>query len=234
MQPTIVPLGDSALTVIFGTSIDEETNDTVHSFFNLLQNAEIPEIIDIIPAYASLTIIYNFERIYSDHHCSPYKYMQNKVQTILKDRVAQESNFITDIDIPVCYDESFGTDLSAMAREKQLSISEIVQLHCAATYKVYMIGFLPGFSYMGKVDKKLATPRKAVPDPLISAGSVGIAGEQTGVYPLDSPGGWNIIGRTPVKIFNKDSVSPCLLQAGMKVRFMPISLDEYHQIKNTQ
>jgi inhibitor of KinA len=115
-----------------------------------------------------------------------------------------------------------------------MSIEEIIQLHLSKNYRVYMIGFLPGFPYMGSVNERIATPRKNTPGTKIPAGSVGIAGEQTGIYPLDSPGGWNIIGRTPINLFDTASDQPCLLQPGDMVQFHLISLDEFNQIKAQQ
>ncbi|HEX8333467.1 MAG TPA: 5-oxoprolinase subunit PxpB [Segetibacter sp.] len=231
MQPTISPLGDSALTVTFGSSIDEETNLKVLSLFRLLKQQDFTEIIDVIPAYASLTIVYNVYEIYLNIKRSPFNYMCDKVEKLTESLQIQKLSTSKVVEIPVCYNPSFGTDLPEMSKNKQVLIEEIVQIHTSTTYHVYMIGFLPGFSYMGTVDEKIATPRKAVPDLKIPAGSVGIAGEQTGIYPFDSPGGWNIIGRTPLKLFNAKADSPCLLQPGDKVRFQPIALNEYFSIK---
>jgi inhibitor of KinA len=231
MQPIISPLGDSALTVTFGSSINEETNLKVLSLFSLLKQQGSPEIIDVIPAYASLTVIYDVFLIYRNIKSSPYTYIFKKVEELLEGLQIQNISTSKVVDIPVCYDPSLGTDLPSIAKSRQLSTEDIVQIHTSTIYHVYMIGFLPGFSYMGKVDERIATPRKAVPDLKIPAGSVGIAGEQTGIYPLDSPGGWNIIGNTPLKMFNPKMDSPCLLQPGDKVRFKPITLDEYFKTK---
>jgi inhibitor of KinA len=231
MQPTILPLGDSALTVTFGSSIDEETNLKVLSLFMLLKQQSSSEIIDVIPAYASVTVVYDVYWISREIKSSPFTYMYDKVEKLIDRLHVQKSSTLKVVEIPVCYDPSLGTDLAHMSKNKQISIEEIVQIHTSTTYHVYMIGFLPGFAYMGKVDERIATPRKAVPDLKIPAGSVGIAGEQTGIYPFDSPGGWNIIGRTPLKMFNFNAPSPCLLEPGDKVSFQTIALDEYFRIK---
>jgi inhibitor of KinA len=231
MQPTILPLGDSALTVTFGSSIDEETNLKVLSLFMLLKQQSSSEIIDVIPAYASVTVVYDVYWISREIKSSPFTYMYDKVEKLIDRLHVQKSSTLKVVEIPVCYDPSLGTDLAHMSKNKQISIEEIVQIHTSTTYHVYMIGFLPGFAYMGKVDERIATPRKAVPDLKIPAGSVGIAGEQTGIYPFDSPGGWNIIGRTPSKMFNLNAPSPCLLEPGDKVSFQTIALDEYFRIK---
>jgi inhibitor of KinA len=234
MQPAIVPLGDSALTVIYGTSIDEKINDKVQSLFLLLQKPDFPEIIDIIPAYASLTIIYDVIRIQLDQQSSPYVFMRKKIEKLLANSEVEQHTSAEVMEIPVCYDVVLGKDLITLSKDRNLSIEDIVQLHSSAIYRVYMIGFLPGFAYMGKVDNQIAAPRKTVPDRLIPAGSVGIAGEQTGIYPLASPGGWNIIGRTPLKIFDTHASSPCLLQPGLRVKFRHIVLNEYYHLKDNQ
>jgi inhibitor of KinA len=128
--------------------------------------------------------------------------------------------------IPVCYEEEYGTDLASVAAQKQIPLSVVIDKHTSRTYKVYMIGFLPGFSYMGEVDEQIAVPRKYQPVPVI-AGSVGIAGSQTGIYPLNCPGGWQIIGRTPVKPFDSNALQPVKLHAGDHVQFYAISREEF-------
>jgi inhibitor of KinA len=130
--------------------------------------------------------------------------------------------------IPVCYEAAFAPDLAELATEKNLTTDEVIRLHTNTVYRVYMIGFLPGFPYMGKVDGRMATPRRSSPRTSIPAGSVGIAGEQTGIYPLSSPGGWNIIGRTPIRLFDKDRPEPVLLQPGDAVQFYSITEDEFN------
>ncbi|HYF30176.1 MAG TPA: 5-oxoprolinase subunit PxpB [Chitinophagaceae bacterium] len=144
---------------------------------------------------------------------------------------AEDFGMMTDreISIPVCYDPRFGPDLEEMARTKNLTVHELVQLHCSTTYRVYMLGFLPGFPYMGKVDERLVMPRRPQPRD-VAAGSVGIAGWQTGIYPLASPGGWQIIGRTPLKLFNAAKDPPVLLNAGDMVRFYPVTVQEFESL----
>jgi len=131
------------------------------------------------------------------------------------------------IKIPVCYAEKYGLDLNEISKQKKISISEIIQLHTAKKYRIYMIGFLPGFAYMGEVDKQIAITRKAQPRINVEGGSVGIAGMQTGIYPLDSPGGWQIIGKTPLKLFDKEKDHTVLLQPGDEIEFYPITEDEF-------
>jgi inhibitor of KinA len=234
MQPIITPLGDSALTITFGAAINEQINQTVLSFFHYLKRINVSGVIDIIPAYASLTIVYDLIKIREQFkNSSAYDYMHTQVLNALKDSTFSKVNKSRTMEIPVCYDVSLGTDLYSMANEKGLSIEEIIKIHSTKTYRVYMIGFLPGFAYMGEVDNKIATPRKAVPAQNILAGSVGIADSQTGIYPFNSPGGWNIIGQTPLQLFNSTKQQPCLIQPGDKIIFEPISLSEFQHLKQS-
>lgn len=229
----IQSLGDHALTVVFGDAIDEDINRQVLAFFHFLQEENIEGVKDLIPAYASLTMVYNITEIRKYHGISAFEFMQNKVRSAFKKfNIVEKEVSKKVIHIPVCYDLSLGLDLREMAQQKNTSIEEIVVLHSAATYRVYMIGFLPGFAYMGKVDAKIAVPRKNVPGKNVVAGSVGIADFQTGIYPLNSPGGWNIIGQTPIEIFNKNYKEPCVLQPGDTVKFEPISLEEFEELKS--
>lgn len=234
MHPSFAPLGDTALTVTFGDTIREETNNKVLSLFNLLHYEKLEEVIDVIPAYTTLTIVYDFINIYKQGNRSPYEYMLKKVQKAIHEMGIAKPSAAKVIQIPVCYDVSLSRDLAVISREKDIPIDEIVQLHTSAIYHVYMIGFLPGFSYMGSVDERIAMPRKAVPELNIAAGSVGIAGEQTGIYPLDSPGGWNIVGCTPWKMFDANKRAPCILQAGDKVKFQEITLNRFYEIKRSR
>lgn len=133
--------------------------------------------------------------------------------------------------IPVCYDPLLAPDLGFVAKEHGIDTEHVIHLHTSITYHVYMLGFLPGFAYMATVDQKIATQRKAVPRTKVPAGSVGIAGDQTGIYPLISPGGWQLIGQTPLMLFNHQLTPPTLLQPGDQVQFYPISLTEYKQLK---
>ena len=135
------------------------------------------------------------------------------------------------IKVPICYDEEFGIDLDRIAKEKKLSKEEIIQLHTGKKYKVYMLGFLPGFPYMGAVDEKIAMPRKAQPI-MVTGGSIGIAGKQTGIYPFTSPGGWNIIGITPLRLFDQSKDEPTLLRTGDLVEFYSISKDEFLKMRS--
>ena len=226
--PRIFPLGDHAITISLGNEIDEEINQSVFSVFRYLKKQNFDFILDVIPAYASLSVVYDVMRIRNMGVKSSYNYMNDLMQNALQ----QAPHIVSEprkISVPVCYHESVGPGLATLSQEKILSIDKIIEIHSSSLYRVYMLGFLPGFTYMGKVNDRIGMPRKAVPNKTVRAGSVGIAGTQTGIYPLDSPGGWNIIGRTPLKIFDAHDEQPCLFAPGDQVKFEPITLDEFLQ-----
>lgn len=228
----IFPLGDVAFVIDFGNKIDDSLNEQVLAVYELLQKNPLPGMIESVPAYSSLTVYYDFKKLVGivPDKITVYDWMVNEMQL----RIATPINYSFKekklIKIPVCYDEEFAPDLHHIAKIKNLSKDEIVQMHCSKKYKVYMLGFLPGFPYMGIIDERLKMPRKNQPIP-IAAGSVGIAGEQTGIYPLASPGGWQIIGRTPLKMFLPDKKVPVLLRAGDNVAFFPINKEEFYTQK---
>jgi len=228
---TIYPLGDHAVTIELGKIIDAGINEKVMSLFRHLQQKKASYIKDIIPAYSSVTVVFDIARLYRKENKFSGDVMIEKVNELLLDFKPEKSPVKRLVQIPVCYDLCFGIDLLEMAHQKQISVEEIIRLHASQIYKVYMIGFLPGFAYMGKVHSSLVTPRKPQPRKRIEAGSVGIAAEQTGIYPFNSPGGWNVIGKTPLELFCHDRTEPVLLQPGDEVQFQPIDLPTFHQLK---
>ncbi|HYK47478.1 MAG TPA: 5-oxoprolinase subunit PxpB [Parafilimonas sp.] len=227
-RPRIFPLGDHAITVAFGNEIDEEINQSVFSVFRYLKKQKFDFILDVIPAYASLSVVYDVMRIRNIGVTNSYDYMHDLLQNALQ-QAPHVMSELRNISVPVCYHESLGPDLTTLSQQRKVAIEEIIQIHSSSVYRVYMLGFLPGFTYMGKVHDKIAMPRKSVPSKSVPAGSVGIAGIQTGIYPVDSPGGWNIIGRTPLKIFEAHNEHPCFFEPGDQVKFEPITLDEFLQ-----
>jgi inhibitor of KinA len=225
---TLFPLGDNAILIDFGNELNESINKKLLSIFQKIKNQNLPGVLDVVPAYSSLTIYYDVMKILEKAGSrSVFDFVANQVKKIIEDdtEILLEEN--RKISIPVCYDEEFGIDLTYLANEKNLSVKDVIHLHSSKTYRVYMIGFLPGFAYMGTVDQKIQIPRKENPRTKIDAGSVGIAGAQTGIYPLQSPGGWQIIGRTPLQLFNKEKTEPVLLQPGDEIKFFSISKDEF-------
>ncbi|WP_216831652.1 5-oxoprolinase subunit PxpB [Alkalihalobacterium elongatum] len=218
------PVGDQILQVRFGTSISPEINEQIRTFCITLEHLNLGEIVEWVPSYTTVSIYY-------DPFKSTYENVQQKVhQVIYKMRRVElpPRNIIT---LPVCYDEEFGPDLLDVAKYNKLSVEEVIKLHCKEKYLVYMIGFTPGFPYLGGLNPAIATPRLEVPRQLVEKGSVGIAGSQTGVYSLSSPGGWRIIGRTPVPLFNDKCSPPSLLNAGDFLRFESITKQQYRQIE---
>jgi len=224
----IFPLGDAALIIDFGNIIDESINKLVHAVFYQLQKDPIPGVIETVPAYCSLTIYYDvlFIRKKTGAKETAFKWIAEKVKEYLSgERIEVEENGAL-IRIPVCYENEYGPDLNFIAMQNKISVEEIIHLHISTTYRVFMLGFLPGFAYMGMVNEKIATPRKQFPAP-VEAGSIGIAGRQTGIYPLNSPGGWQIIGRTPLQLFDKGKNDPTLFKTGDTVQFYSITKDEF-------
>ena len=227
-------LGDNAIIIDFGNIIDEQINKIVHSVFFRLQNDPIPGMIEALPAYSSLTIFYDILLV-KDNMTNKNETAFDWISDKLKQYISTESLETGDpellINIPVCYEKEYGTDLGLIASQNNITVEEIIHIHSSATYRVYMLGFLPGFAYMGLVDEKISSPRKPQPTP-VEPGSVGIAGRQTGVYPFKSPGGWQIIGRTPFKLFDKQKLNPVLFKPGDNVKFYAITKDEFEDIKS--
>lgn len=221
--------GDHALTFSFGNTIDTTVNEWVLRLFHRYQHFPWPGIKDCIPAYTTLTFVYDAFYFLSKK-MDPVDTIQQLVDELLIPNVATHQRTPTNIiRIPVCYEASCAPDLTALASLKNISTEELIQLHTAVTYRVFMNGFLPGFAYMGKVNEKIKAPRLASPRQKVPVGSVGIAGDQTGIYPMESPGGWQLIGRTPLVLFDPSSVKPCLLEPGDQVQFYPISLADFEK-----
>lgn len=230
----ISPLGDSALLIDFGNIISLPVNQTVISFFKKIQKTPPEGVTEAVPAYSSLAVYYDAFKLRGKitEGQTVFHFMKNKITEMLEE---EHEPFLiadkNDIRVPVCYEKEFATDLEWMSLQLKISPKEIIRLHTSKTYHVFMLGFLPGFAYMGEVDEKIVIPRKSQPVQ-VAEGSVGIAGKQTGVYPLMSPGGWQIIGRTPVNMFNKNEYEPTLIKAGDSVQFYSISKDEFENIKS--
>jgi KipI family sensor histidine kinase inhibitor len=220
--PRILPLGDGAITIEFGDRIDPEIHQRVLACVDALDQAPLPGQLDIVPTYRSLTVY--FDPVVADAAV---------IRTGLLSKAgrppaALPRSFKT-VRLPVLYDPTVAPDLDAVSSEAGLTIPEFISLHTSVTYRVYMLGFMPGFPYLGLVPRRIAVPRLATPRKLIAAGSVGIAGTQTGIYPRESPGGWRIIGRTPVQICDLHGSKPFLLEPGDHVEFLPMTRGEYDE-----
>ena len=215
----IFSLGETAAVVEFGQEISLALNDRVRGLANYLRQNPFAGMLELVPAYASLAVFYDLivvRRAFPEFQ-SAFDAVRNVLENALENNVAVASSSEKIVEIPVCYD---GADLEFVARHNDLTEAEVVELHTAQIYTVFMLGFLPGFAYLGELDARLAAPRRSAPRTRIPAGSVGIAGRQTGVYPLASPGGWQIIGRTDLRLFTPERTPPTLLQTGDKVKFV--------------
>lgn len=229
---TIYPVNENTLTISLGDSIDSEINHNVFRIYHQLLRNRHANWLEIIPAYTTVSVVYDVVEIRKDH-ASAYAWNKGEVERILSQPRAAESFDSRKITIPVCYDEAYAPDRKMLLANHKMSWDEIVSIHTSQVYQVFMIGFLPGFAYMGMVDPRIAFPRLAKPRTTVPAGSIGIAGEQTGIYPLDSPGGWNIIGRTPLAVFDTKRDNPVLLQPHDMVTFTPISKKEFESFDVT-
>jgi len=231
----IYPISECAVTVEFGNSIDEGLMQEIGGFDHMIHQKPFGGMLTTVPAYTTLTIFFNpLELINNDD--LPGKSCFDKVSGYLKslnDRYnagpVSENEIIN---IPVYYGGSAGADIEYVAAYHNLTIHEVITLHSQPVYKVYTIGFIPGFAYMGGLNESLHTPRKPTPRKAVPAGAVGIAGQQTGIYPLETPGGWQIIGQTPLSLFDANRQPPALLKAGDRVKFVPISLSDFENKKN--
>lgn len=210
------PLGDSAVVMTFGNAIDEAVYQQVQRMADRIERHPVPGIVECVPAFCSITVIYDPLQLTLP---SVAEHLQRLAS--LAEDVAPATERV--VDIPVCYCGECGLDLPWVAAYHGLTEEAVIDLHLRETYQVHMIGFLPGFPYLGGLMPALATPRKEEPRLQVPAGSVGLAGAQTGIYPVESPGGWQIIGRTPVSLFHPDQTPPTRLRPGDKVRFKRIS-----------
>ncbi|KXG09817.1 Kinase A inhibitor [Anoxybacillus sp. P3H1B] len=227
MRYTMFPLSENALTIRFSNEISDEAHERVQKLTRLLRCEAMEGIIDIVPAFSSVTVYYNPLVLGTYEQAS--RDISEKVEGMERAASALAGRTVV---IPVCYGGEFGPDLPEVAQYHGITEEEVIRLHSAGTYKVYMIGFAPGFAYLGGLPSQLATPRRAVPRLLVPEGSVGIADRQTGVYPLATPGGWQIIGKTPLSLFCAERQPPSLLQAGDVVQFHPMTEKEYRMWKN--
>ncbi|WP_026104909.1 5-oxoprolinase subunit PxpB [Halalkalibacterium ligniniphilum] len=228
------PLGDSAIVVTVGDAIERKTHQKVQLLSTYLEDHPIPGMIEYVSAFTSVTIFYdNYKVFLADKERSfptPYEFIRAKVEEALA-RVGEISEYEPKVvEIPVCYGGEHGADLEVVAKHNGLTPEEVIQIHSEGEYLTYMIGFAPGFPYLGGLSEKIATPRRENPRLAIPAGTVGIAGEQTGVYPIETPGGWQLIGRTPLRLFRPEQWPPTLLQAGNIVKFKPITNEEYDEL----
>ena len=220
----ILTAGDSALLIEFGKEINPETNRKITAIVQLMREQHIEGIVDVIPAFCSLLINY-------DPRVLSYEELKERMENLLKMETKTETTRKRIFEIPVCYGGEYGPDIDNIAEHAGLSVNEVIKIHSSKDYLIYMLGFLPGFTYLGGLDERIHTPRLASPRLTIRAGSVGIGGSQTGIYPLDSPGGWQLMGLTPVRTYDPERQTQILVEAGDYIRFIPIDEEEFLRIQ---
>jgi inhibitor of KinA len=220
----IFPLGDSALTVEFGSTISIELNEKALALAAYFERHPFSGFIECVPAYSSTTIFYDLVVVRAIYPQFPAAFdaVKRLAADAIKTRKNSSPQKTCEIEVPVDFGKSAAFDLEFVAETHGLSPRQVIDIFAAPTYRVFLLGFLPGFAYMGEVDDRIATPRKESPRLSVPKGSVGIAGKQTGIYSLDSPGGWQIVGRTEVPMFVPSAENPSFLQPGDNVRFVPI------------
>jgi len=234
----ITPLGDSALIVRVRNQFEdapEQTSNEVLRALRRIENARISGVIELAPAYTTVAVFFDPLHVMDDAAKVDHviESLTQKIHEALSrgGRRKQRDTSARLVEIPVCYDAEFALDLEQVSRQAQIDPIEVIDLHRAAQYRVSCIGFTPGFPFLSGLHKRLATRRRSIPRKEIPAGSVAIAGAQTGIYPMKSPGGWNIIGRTPLRLFDPQKSPPALLHAGDRIRFRAITRSEFEASK---
>lgn len=225
MDVRLLMAGEQGLVVEFGDAIDLALNALVHAFVRKLAASRIAGILEIVPTYRSALIVFD-----------PFVIARDKLKTRLRALISETETAAAAparkrlVRIPVRYGGEFGPDLDFVAKHNYITPDDVVRIHCARPYRIYMLGFMPGFPYLGGIDERISAPRLPQPRTKIPAGSVGIAGNQTGFYPYESPGGWRLIGRTPFQPFNPASPEPFLYSAGDYLQFFSIASDDFDHI----
>lgn len=225
-EPRFLSGGDRAVFIEFGDGIDPEANQRVIALKLAIEAADIPGVLESVPTYRSLLVYFEPLRISASE-------LRETICRLRQSATVHERPGRKLVEIPAAYGGEFGPDLEVVAKHNNLSAEEVVRIHCGARYLIYMLGFMPGFPYLGGLSPKIAAPRKTTPRLKIPAGSVGIAGNQTGIYPTESPGGWQIIGRTPLKLFEPAREPPALLSAGDYLTFVRLTPEEFAAIEKT-
>lgn len=216
--------GDSALVIEFGDQISPQINERVRGMYLAIEQAKLPAVVSLTPTYRSLLVQYN-------PLVTPYRAMLEALQKLEGNLGKMELPEPKVLEIPTLYGGECGPDLEFVCENSGLSREEVIHIHSSRAYLIYMLGFAPGFPYLGGMDERIATPRLKTPRTKINSGSVGIAGQQTGIYPLASPGGWQLIGRTPILLYDPQRTPPILYQTGDYLKFVSISEQEYTDIE---
>jgi KipI family sensor histidine kinase inhibitor len=220
----ILDAGDAAIVIELGDAIDPAVNQRIHDLRRLIEQQGVAGIVELVPTYRSLLVYYDPSRTARSD-------LVHLIQELAMRRADTSRPPARIVEFPTSYGSDFGPDLGYVAEHARLQPEEVIRIHSGTDYLVYMMGFTAGFPYLGGMSADIATPRLATPRTRIPAGSVGIAQRQTGIYPADSPGGWQIIGRTPLRIFDPARTPPVIIEAGDYVRFVPVAMDEYRDIE---
>lgn len=227
---SFIPINESSLLISFGDAIHEEVHARVMQGKAVIEATPFPGFVETVPAYTTLAVYYNPVEVEKKNETVSATVLQTLQKLLETGSEDQWTTTGTIAEIPVCYDPAFAPDLNATAENLKLSVEELINIHSGKTYKVFMIGFTPGFPYMGPVDERIFTQRKTQPRLKVEPGSVAVAGNQTGIYPFATPGGWNIIGRTSLLLFDRNRSNPFLLKAGDEVKFKQISKEEFETL----
>lgn len=232
MNYTLYPLGDQAIIIELGNKIHPSVQQKVQAVSVFIEERLQDWIRECVPSFTSVAVYYDPYKIKKlEMAASPYQFICEKIANLLQFIELDNIKKSRVVEVPVCYDQEFGPDLLYVAEYNNLTMEEVIHIHSSGEYLVHMIGFAPGFPYIGGMSTKIATSRRESPRLKIPAGSVGIAGIQTGIYPIETPGGWQIIGRTPLPLFLPNQNPPTLLRAGDTIKFVPISNEEYLKLE---
>lgn len=224
-KPKFLLCGETALAMEFGDEISEEINAQIRNTILAIEKLKLEEIVELVPTYRSILVQYDPLKI-------EYEALINKLENLEIEDVQSGGGKVKLIEIPTVYSGEYAPDIEYVASHNEISVDEVIKIHTGTDYLVYMMGFIPGFTYLGGMSEKIATPRLEVPRTKIIGGSVGIAGSQTGMYPSDSPGGWQIIGRTPLQLFDAKKEPPVFINAGDYIRYVAIDENEYERIES--
>jgi inhibitor of KinA len=229
-QPRIVPLGDAAVLADFSDTLDLAVNARIQQLAAAIRARKLPWIRDVVPALGSLAL--HFDPEASASAIAPLDAAAALIKDCLAKKLPNLDDLARTVEVPVCYDADFAPDLDEVAERCKLKVEEAIKRHCASPHRVLMVGFAPGHPYIGGLDEKLSVPRRTTPRPVVIAGSVAIANTQSVVYPFAISGGWNIIGRTPLRIFDATREPPALMAPGDRVKFSPITREQFEQLSH--
>ena len=230
--PRVLPLGDAAVLVDFSDALDLAVNARIQQLAEAIRRRKVPWIRDVVPALGALALHFDPER--TDPNLDPLEATALLVKDCLARRLPSLDDLARTVEVPVCYDTEFAPDIAEVAERCKVTVEEVIRRHAASPHRVLMVGFAPGHPYIGGLDTKLSVPRRTTPRPTVVAGSVAIANAQSVVYPFTISGGWNIVGRTPLRIFNAARQPPALMAPGDRVKFVPVSRDQFERIAKAE